>query len=120
MSKRRTNFQNMRQRLLRSAGVLEKETPKWTIQKLEHEWSDQFERLMRNRLMMGALRYGGLRTPSNPGATTDLNVNQMIQRTQRYIETGNAENLVDVANFALAEFVQQRHPKFHFESIDRK
>ena len=74
---------------------------------------------MRNRLMMGAMRYGGLRNPDNPGRTTDLNTEQMLKRTKLYIETGNAEHLVDVANFALAEFVQQRHPNYHFKAIDR-
>ena len=115
-----TEHSIMRERLMQRAGLIEPEPPKWDLNKLRKEWSDDFEQLMRNRLMMGALRYGGLRNPSNPGRTTDLNTKQMLKRTKLYIETGNAEHLVDVANFALAEFVQKRHPKYHFESIDRK
>lgn len=117
-----TEHDIMRQRLLERKGLIEppKREPAWTWEKLQKEWSDEFEQLMRNRLFMGALRYGGLRNPNNPGAKTDLNTAQMLKRTKLYIETGNAEHLVDVANFALAEFVQQRHPNYHFKSIDRE
>lgn len=116
----RTEHKVIRERLLKKAGLVEPEPPRWDWNKLQKEWSEEFEQLMKNRLMMGALRYGGLRNPNNPGRTTDLNTQQMLKRTKLYIETGNAEHLVDVANFALAEFVQQRHPDYHFESIDRK
>ncbi len=35
-------------------------------------------------------------------------------RLQRYRETGNTEWLMDVANFAMIEFMLPRHPKAHF------
>lgn len=116
-----TEHDIMRERLLNRKGLSSKPKPdhQRTLAELEKEWSEDFERLMRNRLMMGALRYGGLRNPKNPGKTTNLNTEQILKRAQLYVETGNGEHLVDVANFALAEFVQQRHPKYHFKSIDR-
>lgn len=112
----RTNNDFMRQRLLQRAGIAEPPKPKWTLEKLEKQWSDDFEQLMKNRLMMGALRYGGMQKPCN-GA--EFNTDQIVARVSRYIKTGNAEHLVDVANFALVEFVQKLHPNYHFKAIDR-
>lgn len=114
-----TEHKIMRKRLLERKGLIDPPPPKWDWNKLQAEWCEEFEQKMRNRLMMGAMRYGGLRNPNNPGRTTNFNTEQMLKRTKLYIETGNAEHLVDVANFALAEFVQQRHPKYHFKAIDR-
>ncbi len=49
----------LRQRLLTQAGLVDRPAPKFTLDELAaSEWSPEFERLMRNRLIMGALRYG--------------------------------------------------------------
>ena len=79
------------------------------------EWSSYFESLMRNRLIMGALRYGRLGT-HKPLARTEA----MISKVKGYEETGNLEYLVDVANYALIEFVEGQHPKKHFHATDDK
>lgn len=81
------------------------------------EWDSEFEQLMRNRLIMGGIRYGLLgsakkRTYDNPSS--------MKKRLDLYIETGNAEHLVDIANLCLVEFNAERHPDFHFEAQDDK
>ena len=79
------------------------------------QWSDEFEGLMRNRLVMGAFRYGTFleqkyRRHDNPAS--------ILQHCEQYQKTGNAEHLVDIANLALVEFVLPSHPYFHFDSID--
>ena len=79
------------------------------------EWSIDFEKLMRNRLIMGALRYGRIGAKNKPKYDR---INSMIKRLMRYQETGNKEFLVDVANLCLLEFVECHHPKEHFISID--
>jgi len=79
------------------------------------EWSYEFERLMRNRLIMGAIRYGRL------GALGKLQwdrVPDIIRRLKQYQQTGNLEHLVDCANLCLCEFVEGEHPNKHFESKD--
>jgi len=114
-----TEHQIIRQRLLERKGLTEPAEPKWTLENLEQEWSQEFEEHMRNRLMMGALRYGGLNNPNNKGGEYGFNIGEIVKRTGLYMRTGNAEYLADIANFALAEFVQRPHPKFHFKSIDR-
>lgn len=116
----------LRQRLLLRAGLAERPKPKWTMAQLEAQWNHDFEKKMRARLMMGALRYGspGLAFGVRPGgsvvrsAQTD-NPSQIRNRLQNYEVTGNAEWLVDVANFAMVEYAQQNHSDFHFESVDR-
>ena len=48
----------MRKRLLMSAGVMAIEAVVYDIESLrKSEWSPEFERLMRNRLVMGSFRY---------------------------------------------------------------
>lgn len=79
------------------------------------EWSAEFEELMRNRLVMGAFRYGKI---GQPGKPTYNRVADAIRRLHRYEESGNKEFLVDVANLCLLEFVECHHPNAHFSSLD--
>jgi len=79
------------------------------------EWSNKFEKLMRNRLIMGAIRYGKLGEPGKPNYDR---IESIIKRAKKFNETGNTEFLVDIANLALVEFVEGRHPKKHFKAID--
>jgi hypothetical protein len=82
------------------------------------EWSIRFEELMRNRLMMGSYRYGKkLHDPRAPGFSC---VRHIRDRISRYEYDGNLEWLVDVANFAMLEFMHSQHPNAHFKSTDRK
>lgn len=69
---------------------------------------------MRNRLIMGAIRY---RVWEGERGEHDY-AGEIIKRAQRYIDTGNLEHLVDAANFCLVEFVTSRHPKKHFRASD--
>ena len=98
-------------------GLTEKEEPKiTTFEELEKtEWSVEFETYMRNRLIMGAMRYGRLGAVNKPKYDC---VSSMIKRLNKYKETGNKEFLIDVANICLVEFVECNHPNMHFESID--
>ena len=112
-----TTHSVLRQRLLLQAGLVQIKAPfEGKLADLERsEWSPQFERLMRNRLLMGALRYGPIGAPGKPQYDR---VRSMIKRLNRYDETGNKEFLVDVANLCLLEFVECHHPTAHFHAID--
>lgn len=79
------------------------------------EWDSEFELLMRNRLVIGAFRYGKNRSENKPKYNR---VESMIKRLNKYTDTGNKEFLVDVANLCLLEFIECYHPKAHFKSID--
>ena len=80
----------------------------------ESEWDLEFERLMRNRLVVGSFRYGLMRREKPLFDRVD----SIIKRANKYRETGNMEFLVDIANLCLLEFVEGKHPNKHFHSID--
>ena len=86
----------------------------------ESEWDAEFESLMRNRLVMGALRYGKIvRDPKELEKKPPYNrIASIKKRLDIYSETGNKEYLVDCANLCLMEFVECRHPNAHFKAID--
>ena len=69
----------------------------------ETEWCTEFERLMRNRLIMGSFRYGCLGEKGKPKWDR---VSAIIKRAEAYRSSGNKEMLVDIANFCLLEFVE--------------
>lgn len=109
----------LRQRLLQRAGLAEQPKPKYTLAQFERltasQWSPRFEQLMRNRLAMGLLRYGPLGAKNKPYYNM---VKSIISRAQAYLTDGNDERLVDIANLALVEFVEGKHPKKHFSALD--
>ena len=103
----RTVTEHIRAHLLR-------ETP--TIAELrESEWCHDFEELQRNRLIVGAFRYGRLGDPNKPQYDRCV---AMTSRLGKYRETGNTEFLVDIANLAMLEFVEGTHPNKHFAATD--
>jgi len=78
----------------------------------ETEWSPTFEKLMRNRLIMGALRYGRLHQREKPVYDR---MSSIAKRRIQYLQTGNKELLVDIANLALLEFEEGNG---YFAAID--
>jgi hypothetical protein len=81
------------------------------------EWCDEFERLMRNRLVMGAFRYQLFREhhqgESEPNFAADAK-----KRIRMYEATGNTELLVDAANMLMMEFRFGWHQNKHFHPVD--
>lgn len=73
---------------------------------------------MRNRLILGAIRYETLATKRASVYAKYDNTASAYSRLRLYEETGNTEYLVDAANFCLIEFTAGKHPNKHFESID--
>lgn len=79
----------------------------------QRQWSPEFVELMQNRFVIGAFRYGFF------GRQKSYDHLEAIERKCRlYRETGNDEFLVDIANYALAEFVVGEHPQKHFSALD--
>ena len=79
------------------------------------EWSHPFERLMRNRLVFGAYRYGRLHEANKPVYDRVAGIQRKLEV---YKDTHNTEMLVDIANLAMLEFEEGCHPKKTFRSVD--
>ncbi|MFA5048738.1 MAG: hypothetical protein WC516_06960 [Patescibacteria group bacterium] len=67
---------------------------------IKSEWSNEFEKFMRNRLLVGSLRYGKL----NSEKPVYARVRSIEKRLSAFKETKNKEILVDIANLCMLEF----------------
>lgn len=100
-----------------SAGLSDsKPKPRYTLAQLESNWSPEFERLCRNRLMMGCLRYGHM-DEQRTNHKWDV-LKAIGAKVQAYELTGNTEHIVDAANYCQLVFVLDPHPTKHFSALD--
>lgn len=81
------------------------------------QWSSRFEKLQRNRLIVGAVRYSTFEEKKDQQHGYDL-LGSARQRLDLYETTGNQEHLVDCANLCMIEFECPTHPAPHFTAID--
>ena len=79
---------------------------------LRTEYSDEFNSLMKNRMIMSFYKYGPIK--ENYGNRLVKAIPNLEKRLNMYKETGNTEYLVDIANFAMIEYMYPQHPKAHF------
>ena len=84
------------------------------VRLISEEWSDEFEKLMRNRLLMGAFRYGLLGKENRPRYDR---IGSIRKRIDAYEDDGNLEHLVDIANLCLCLFIENKHSKGCFELL---
>lgn len=47
-------------------------------------------------------------------------IKSLVARLERYANDGNTEWLMDVANFAMIEFMHPAHPKAHYRATDSR
>lgn len=119
----RTIHNILHERILKQAGLSEPKKPRFKLSDLklleESEWSSNFETLMRNRLIMGALRYSTfqeIRTKPKGGHWRFKET--LTKMIESYEQTGNSEFLVDAANYCLLAFEFDPHPTKHFYAQD--
>lgn len=80
------------------------------------EWVPEFEQYMRNRLVMGAMRYETFEEKRRGNNYACLEY--IRRKCKEYESTGNLECLVDLANVAMIEFAAPHHPNPHFTPGD--
>lgn len=111
----RTVTEHLREHVLLAAGCFDRH-PVPDLESLRGtEWFPEFEQLMRNRLIMGAFRYGLIEHKSK------MNYNMLAylkEKVDQYARTGNKEALVDIANMAGLEFMFPSHPNAHWAAGD--
>ena len=82
---------------------------------LSRDWSTQFIDGMMNRILMSHYKYGWMsKTYGNKLASA---IGSLEMRLDIYKKTGNTEMLVDIANFAMIEFLYPQHKNAHFRSL---
>jgi hypothetical protein len=106
-----TNNDLMRSQIYKDLGVVPSATNASIEELARTEWSPGFERLLRNRLIMGGFRYGLLNDPDKPQYDR---ISRARSDIHDYEVTGNKECLVDTAAMMLLEFEEGVHPLSHF------
>jgi hypothetical protein len=111
----RTVTEHLREHALLAAGCVDRKVMPDLESLRKTEWFPEFEHLMRNRLIMGAFRYGLLEHK----AKTNYNMLAYLQeKVDMYVKTGCKEALVDIANMAGLEFMFPSHPNAHWTAWD--
>lgn len=79
------------------------------------EVSPDFLQGMINRMIVSYHKYGKVADayPHNMDALMSMNL-----RLQSYMETGNTEYLIDMANFCMIEFMHPSHLQAHYSPTD--
>jgi hypothetical protein len=85
-------------------------------QLLQTEWVPEFEQYMRNRLVMGAMRYETVEEKLKGNKYACLGY--VRRKLDDYESDGNLECLVDAANLLMIEFAAPHHPNPHFTPGD--
>lgn len=82
---------------------------------VKSEVSREFLQGMADRMAVSFHKYG----PIVQAYPADVDaIRSLQQRLEKYAETGNTEFLMDVANFAMIEFMLPRHPAAHYRPTD--
>lgn len=82
------------------------------------EYSEEFDKLRRNRTEVSYFKYGSAKDNFGKKLVNALESAEMCK--QKYLETGNTEYLLDMANYVMFEFMYPSRPDAHFEATDSK
>jgi len=94
----------------------------WAVDDVRHtdpvkatETSVRFHKLMDGAMGVSFYKYG----PVSEGYPERVNAIESLKlRLREYVKTGNVEFLVDVANFAMIEFMHPKHPRAFYKATD--
>ena len=78
---------------------------------LRRDYSTEFESLRQNSIVQSHYKYGWM-SDSYPALADAFG--SLKKRVELYEKTGNADWLVDIANFAMIEFMHPAHKDYHF------
>lgn len=82
----------------------------------KEDYSEEFDRLRRNRVEVSHHKYGSVRRNYREG---NINALATMERcVEKYRETGNTEYLCDAANYLMFEFMFPQVPGVRFRATD--
>lgn len=85
---------------------------------LKTEYSEEFDTLRKNRVCTSFYKYGPIKL--NYGENLVEGIPTLEKCIQKYKETGNTEYMVDVANYAMFEYMYPQHKNGHFSATESK
>ena len=81
------------------------------------EFSEKFAQGMADRMSLSYAKYG----PVSEGFAKRVDaIATLKDKLAAYERTGNTEWLMDVANYAMIEYMHPRHPEAHFRATDSR
>jgi hypothetical protein len=90
-------------------------TDETALDLLRRDTSRKFHDLMDAAMLVSAYKYG----PVSEGYPERVDAMKSLhKRLAEYEATGNVEWLIDVANFAMIEFMHPRHHAAHYKATD--
>lgn len=84
---------------------------------LKTEYSERFDQIRKNMMVMSYFKYGPMKDNYNKFKCMDA-LGNIEKRIAKYKETGNTEFLADVANFAMIEFMYPSIPGAKYTPTD--
>ena len=84
---------------------------------LKTEYSDRFDQIRKNMMVMSYYKYGPMKENYDKFKCMDA-LENIEKRIAKYKETGNTEFLADVANFAMIEFMYPSIPGAKYTPTD--
>lgn len=84
---------------------------------LKTEYSERFDTLRKKAMETSYYKYGPLKKNYSEYSCMDA-IGNLKKRLEMYEKTGNTEFLVDVANFAMIEFMYPQNENAHYKPTD--
>ena len=81
---------------------------------MSNEYSEEFDKLRKNRVEMSFYKYGPERRNFGTGNVKAIPTMELC--VKKYQETGNREYLLDAANYLMFEYMFPQHSKAHFRA----
>lgn len=81
---------------------------------MSKEYSERFDELRRNRVVISYYKYGPAETNYRKGYSKAIP--SLEKCLEKYKETGNTEYLCDLANYAMFEFMYPQHEGAYFKA----
>lgn len=81
---------------------------------MSKEYSEEFDRLRKNRVETSYFKYGKARKNFANGNVQAIPTMELC--IKKYNETGKREYLLDAANYLMFEYMFPQHPKAHFRA----
>ena len=81
---------------------------------MSKEYSEEFDKLRKNRVEMSFYKYGPARKNFATGNVQAIPTMELC--VKKYQETGNREFLLDASNYLMFEYMFPQHPKAHFRA----